>query len=258
MQVSVQQSYPIAHLPLVLVVLRRLEVATVIDGLIPYDQKIEMHQFSGRYRHTTAPPWACPVARNMCSNKAARCQGRHETPLPEHRDGVRRELRIVRHHGQTFLVRLGDEEAVEGIPVVQGKAVEGIDMLEGYRQDPETVHRLLLLEQDAQRLGKCQLAELDLDLDFPTVDDTEPYVIAQITESPIGCLRQSCRLVMPPQQSMGIEEQSHASPSQKVSGSGSSKSSAMTIVPCPRPAIRLRGCCALPDFNARLGRSHSA
>ena len=35
MAVAVQQSYPIAHLPLVLGVLRRLEVATVIDRLIP-------------------------------------------------------------------------------------------------------------------------------------------------------------------------------------------------------------------------------
>ena len=32
---SVQQVYPVAHLPLVLGVLRRLEVATVIDRLIP-------------------------------------------------------------------------------------------------------------------------------------------------------------------------------------------------------------------------------
>lgn len=65
----------------------------------------------------------------MSSHKAAYCQGRQETPLPEHRDGVRRELRIVCHHGQTFLVRLGDEEAIERLPMVQGKAVEGIDML---------------------------------------------------------------------------------------------------------------------------------
>ena len=35
MPVLVQQSHPIAHLPLVLGVLRRLEVATVIDDLIP-------------------------------------------------------------------------------------------------------------------------------------------------------------------------------------------------------------------------------
>ena len=35
MPVSVQQSHPIAHLPLVLDVLRRLEVATVVDSLIP-------------------------------------------------------------------------------------------------------------------------------------------------------------------------------------------------------------------------------
>jgi hypothetical protein len=35
MAIAVQQMYPIAHLPLVLGVLRRLEVATVIDRLIP-------------------------------------------------------------------------------------------------------------------------------------------------------------------------------------------------------------------------------
>lgn len=35
MAIAVQQVYPIAHLPLVLGVLRRLDVATVIDGLIP-------------------------------------------------------------------------------------------------------------------------------------------------------------------------------------------------------------------------------
>ena len=35
MPVSVQHSHPIAHLPLVLGVLRRLEVATIIDRLIP-------------------------------------------------------------------------------------------------------------------------------------------------------------------------------------------------------------------------------
>jgi len=35
MAITVQQVYPIAHLPLVLGVLRRLEVATVIDRLIP-------------------------------------------------------------------------------------------------------------------------------------------------------------------------------------------------------------------------------
>jgi Domain of unknown function (DUF4277) len=35
MAIAVQQLYPIAHLPLVLGVLRRLEVATVMDRLIP-------------------------------------------------------------------------------------------------------------------------------------------------------------------------------------------------------------------------------
>ena len=35
MAMTVQQIYPVAHLPLVLGVLRRLEVATLIDDLIP-------------------------------------------------------------------------------------------------------------------------------------------------------------------------------------------------------------------------------
>jgi hypothetical protein len=35
MAIAVQQVYPIAHVPLVLGVLRRLEVATVLDRLIP-------------------------------------------------------------------------------------------------------------------------------------------------------------------------------------------------------------------------------
>src|SRR5918911_3918000 len=35
MAITVQQVYPVAHLPLVLGVLRRLEVATVIERLIP-------------------------------------------------------------------------------------------------------------------------------------------------------------------------------------------------------------------------------
>src|SRR5215469_15257632 len=35
MAIAVQQIYPVAHVPLVLGVLRRLEVATVIDRLIP-------------------------------------------------------------------------------------------------------------------------------------------------------------------------------------------------------------------------------
>src|ERR1041385_804294 len=35
MAITVQQIHPVAHLPLALGVLRRLEVATLIDGLIP-------------------------------------------------------------------------------------------------------------------------------------------------------------------------------------------------------------------------------
>jgi|RhiMetdeSRZDD1v2_1073273.scaffolds.fasta_scaffold718883_2 hypothetical protein len=40
------------------------------------------------------------------------------------------------------------------------KVIQGIDMIQSDRQYPETVRRLLFLEESVQRLGKRQLAEL--------------------------------------------------------------------------------------------------
>src|ERR687892_345535 len=109
--------------------------------LTPYGQKIETCRFTGRCMLLIAPSLACPAARSMCTLTrvpvAKAGKGRywctflmrlHQALLPEQRDGVRRELRIVRHQGQTFSVGLGDEKAVEGIPVVQGQAIQGVDM----------------------------------------------------------------------------------------------------------------------------------
>ena len=95
---------------------------------------------------------------------------------------------------------LGDETPVKRLLVVQGKAVQGIDMLQGDRQYPETVRRLLLLEENAQGLGKCQPAELRLDLDCPALDDADQYVATQIMHGAIGCRAQTRRLIMPLQQ----------------------------------------------------------
>ena len=48
MAMTVQQIHPVAHLPLVLGVLRRLEVATVIDRLIPPHPA---HKLSSRFAY---------------------------------------------------------------------------------------------------------------------------------------------------------------------------------------------------------------
>jgi hypothetical protein len=107
-----------------------------------YGQKIETCRFTGRCMLLIAPSLACPAARSMCTLTrlpvAKAGKGRHwctflmrlhQALLPEQSDGVRRELRIVCHQGQTLPVGLGDEKAVEGIPVVQGQAIQGVDML---------------------------------------------------------------------------------------------------------------------------------
>ena len=114
-------------------------------------------------------------------------------------------------------------------------------MLHSDRKAPETVRHLLLLEYNTQRLGKRQLAELGLDLDFPAINDADKYVVAQIINGAISYLSQTRRLIMPPQQDMGIEEQSHFSPSQKALGVGLIEIVRDHDRPLPKPGYPLTG-----------------
>jgi hypothetical protein len=106
------------------------------NPLWPKNRNVPIHRTLHAH-HRSVFDLSCRLSY-VHSNKVTCCQGRHwctflmrlhQALLPEQRDGVRRELRIVRHQGQTFPVGLGDEKAVEGIPVVQGQAIQGVDML---------------------------------------------------------------------------------------------------------------------------------
>src|SRR5690606_17881407 len=89
-----------------------------------------------------------------------------------------------------------------------------------------------------QRLPKRQLPELHLDLDLPGADDAEENVVTGIQEGLSHSPRQPGRLTIPPQKGVRVEQEPHASPSQKASGSGSSKSSRMTDDPGWRSGTR--------------------
>ena len=92
--------------------------------LAPYGQK--RHQFSGHYRDTIAPPWACPVARILCSTRATHCQGRHapyQSTGMEYAENCGSCVTTVKPSCCAWAM----EEAIEGIPVVQGKALQGRD-----------------------------------------------------------------------------------------------------------------------------------
>ena len=59
MATTIQQIHPVAHLPLVLGVLRRLEVATVIDCLIP------PHPAHGLSCGVALKPWCSPFSMGI-------------------------------------------------------------------------------------------------------------------------------------------------------------------------------------------------
>ena len=96
--------------------------------------------------------------------------------------------------------------------------------------------------------SRLELAELDLDLDLPGGGGAQEQLV-------IGVLAGRARLggellgfVHEPQEGVGIEEQPHGSPpSQKSSGSGSSKSSLMRMRPRYSPKTRF---CLLGRGNA--------
>ncbi len=77
MAIAVQQSDPVAHLPLVLGVLRHLEIATVIDRLIPPRTNCAMTLFTSvctyvdRVRSAEVLQYQCMVYRASKPHSAA-------------------------------------------------------------------------------------------------------------------------------------------------------------------------------------------
>ena len=66
MATTIQQMHPVAHWPLVLGVLRRLEVATVIDRLIPPIRRM------GSRVGVASKPWCSPFWMDIIPRSSSR------------------------------------------------------------------------------------------------------------------------------------------------------------------------------------------
>jgi hypothetical protein len=146
---------------------------------------------------------------------------------------------IGRHDGQPLGEGLRDEEPVEGIGVVRGKArhAERVVLLHGERADP--VPHQSARHEALGRLGKGQAPEPPLDGDLPGARRGEVQLVRLVQKSVPGGRGQPVRLGDGPQPDVGVEEKPQPSISRRISsGSGASKSSAIDTRLSSRPRDR--------------------
>src|SRR4030095_10031229 len=113
-------------------------------------------------------------------------------------------------------------------------------MVQFHGEDVEIISCLLSLNHLFKRDVQLETIDLMLDLDFPGADDTEIEFVGGIFTGCQGGWRELFRAAIQPQKCMGIQQQPHGVPlSQKLSGSGSSKSGRIQIFPRCWPKTRL-------------------
>src|SRR5207249_2218228 len=76
------------------------------------------------------------------------------------------------------------------------------------------------------------------DLHFPDACDAEDELVRRILQGGANRGRKPLGFTVPPDEDVGVQKDSHGSPVQKPTGSGSSKSSLAVIAPSLSPATR--------------------
>src|SRR5512135_870357 len=142
---------------------------------------------------------------------------------------------------------LGDEQAVERIAVVIGQLMHGQGVRDGDRQRQEAIgdHRRF------QIVWCVELARASLDGDLPSDSGADIDDVFAVSNRASCGVRQELRIVQPPEEDVGVEEQHHvgSQPKAAARSSGSvSKSSAIRTRPFHWPPGR-------GGFSVRTGTS---
>jgi hypothetical protein len=97
--------------------------------------------------------------------------------LPDDVDSRRSESAVATDESGLFSFRLGNEQTVEWIIVMQRQFIQYIDVLELHRQNSQIIGRLLapyhLVESDTQ----FEPVDLSLDLDIPSADNAQIQLV---------------------------------------------------------------------------------
>jgi hypothetical protein len=140
-----------------------------------------------------------------------------------------REGRVARDDWSALGDRLGDEEPVEGVAVVERQGSLHVEMLRFQRKNLDGVRANVFAEQASERQGHLQLPDANLDRHLPQTTHAQETLIPSVFDG-VPRIRAQPRVCRDePQERVGVEEQLHDGMYPAKSSSGASKSSLILI-----------------------------
>src|SRR5262249_1954355 len=151
------------------------------------------------------------------------------TPLPDACHRIRRECLIAADDRNPLDHRLGDDEPVERITVMERQARQGSRMLWFNGQNDEPVIRNPLLHECLVELRQRILIQTDLDGDFPIAGRTDQLLVAEVFDMISGMAAQLRSAEHEPQEGVRVEQNPHGIYSLKSSRCASSSATMVSM-----------------------------
>ena len=145
--------------------------------------------------------------------------------VTEDRHRVVCELGVRARQRQPFHQRLCNEQAVEGVFVVWRKSIRA-RMFPCPGRSRDLVDLFLSWRSLFERQPKRQLTQGAFDLDFPNADEAQEEFRLRVLTQIQDARREFPRAASHQRNVCRVQQKSHSSPNQKLSGNGASKSSA--------------------------------
>ena len=126
--------------------------------------------------------------------------------LPDDFNGIPAQDTIGSHQRKSLGLTLGDQEAIEGVPVVvrQLKEAEYVSCFD--RQDGADAQCRHMFMEEFPTLRKVQFARAHLECDLPQAGRAEQQLVGLISDDPGGAGREPWRFAGDaPQEDVGVQ-----------------------------------------------------
>lgn len=129
---------------------------------------------------------------------------------PNHSHSVASEFRIRRDDRHSFRERLGDQESVKRVGMMERQRCQLEDMWRLDAEEPDAVGSPLVPHDIFQRAAQSELSQRDLDLQLPEVCDAEKQFISRIRYGVTCGGRQTTAIQIEVNQNIRVNEALHA------------------------------------------------
>src|SRR6185437_963665 len=144
------------------------------------------HPSTGRSTSGSSARRRSTASSRLCTGPPCARRATTATASSDKVDRIRVERLVLAHDRDLLGDCLGDQETVEGIPVVERERHDQRCVREADAEERDVVLRQLRGEEAAVVAGERELAEADLDRDLPEAGDAEQEVVRRLFPSRRG------------------------------------------------------------------------